>query len=117
MEAQQARTHSFWLVRSDAQPQQMHLLCECGGIGKYAVVIRPGIEFPVAEDEHPSSSAESANVGEEIKMIEGDLEGLHSSHRKPRHGTVIAIRKCPESRINIRDQNFSYIVFECGCHV
>src|SRR6266550_3518328 len=114
MEPFQASTHSFRLLCPDAQPQQMHLLRECGRVSKYTVVISLGIELSVSQHEHPASSTETSNVGEEIKMIERNPERLHSSHGKAGHRAVIAIGECPEGRINVRNEDLSHIVFE-GC--
>ena len=50
-------------------------------------------------------------------MIQCDLEGLHASHGKAGHGTVIAVRKRSEGRINEGDQGLRHIVFERRGHV
>src|SRR5208283_148032 len=107
----ESRTHSLRLLCPDTHPQQVHFLGKRSRISKYAVVIGLGIQFPVPKHEHPTSSAESANIGKEIEMIQRNLERLHSSHQKARHGAVVAIRKCPEGRINIRNQDLCHIIF------
>jgi hypothetical protein len=56
-------------------------------VGKYTAVISLGIELSVSQHEHPASPTETADVREEIKMIERNLERLHSSHGgSPSHG-------------------------------
>src|ERR1044071_7803473 len=98
MKSLKSCAHSLRLYRSDAEPEQGHFLGECSRIGKYPVVILLGIHFPIPQ--HPAGSAESADVGIEIEMIQRDLKRLHSSHRKASHRTVIAIRERPVSSIN-----------------
>ena len=100
-----------------ANPEQMHFLGERGRIGKYTVVIGLRIQFPVPKHQHPARSAESSDVGEKVEMIQCDLEGLHASHGKAGHGTVIAVRKRSEGRINEGYQGLRHIVFERRGHV
>ena len=49
----EAGAQALGLRSANAEPQQMHALGKRGGIGEDAVVIRFGIEFAIAEDEHP----------------------------------------------------------------
>src|SRR6476646_395216 len=111
MKSLKSRAHSLRLYRSDAQPEQEHLPGECIGISKCSVEIRFGIEFPVPRREHPARSAESADVRKEIEMIQCDLKRLHSSHRKPSHRPVNAIRNRPEGLVNIWNQSLRDIIF------
>src|SRR5271157_147421 len=117
MQPLESRTHPLRLLCPDTEPEQVHFLGERSRISEYSVVIGLGIEFAIAKDKYPACSTESANVGKEIEMIERDLESLQASHRKAGHGAVVAIRKRPEGRINIRNQDLSHIIFECRRHV
>src|SRR5437868_4252493 len=95
----------------------MNLLREGGRIRKYAVVIGLGIQLPIPKDQHPASSAESADVRKKIKVIKRNLEGLHASHRKAGHCSMISIRKCPEVGIDKRNQSLRHVVFKCSRHL
>ena len=117
MQSLQSRTHSLRFICPDTQPKQVHSLCERSRIGKHSVVIGLGIEFSIAYNEHPACSTESPNVGKEVQMIQGDLKRLHASHGKACHGAVVAIRKCPEGRINVGNQDLCHIIFKRGCHL
>jgi hypothetical protein len=83
--------HHRGFVRTHANPQQMDSLRERGGIGQRAMKIRFGIECTVTQHELTCRSAETANVREQVQMIECYLECLHASHREAGHGAMIAI--------------------------
>jgi len=75
-------THSFRLIGSDPEPEQVHFPGECSGIGERSVIVGFGIQFAIAQHEHAAGSTEAADVGEEIEMIQRDLESLHTTHRE-----------------------------------
>src|SRR5271157_6071455 len=116
MQSLESRAHSLRLICPDTHPEQVHFLGERSRISKYSVVVGFGIQFPIAKDEHPARSTESANVGKEIEVIERYLKCLHASHRKACHCTMIAIRECPKGRINKRNQGLRYIILKRRRH-
>src|SRR5439155_14077014 len=82
VQSQNACPHPFWLLRAHAEPEQVYFFREPRRIGKDSVVVGFRIQFPVSQYEHPSRATESADIREEIEMVERDLERLHPSHRK-----------------------------------
>src|SRR6185503_14078726 len=108
MKSLKSCAHSLRLYSSNPNPEQVHFPGECSRIAEYPVVVSLWIHFPIPQ--HPARSAESADVGKEIEMIQRDLKRLHSSHRKASHRTVIAIRERPVSFINEWNQGLSDIV-------
>src|SRR5690242_486111 len=95
----------------------MYFLRKTSRIGKYSVVVRFGIQFPISHHEHPTCATESTDIRKEIEMVEGSLECLHPSQRKTSHRTMIAIRNRAESGIDKGNQSLRDIVFECGRHI
>src|ERR1044071_3745857 len=91
MQSQQASAHPLRFFCPDAQPEQMHPFCECARVGEDSVVVCLGVQFPVSKHQHSARSTKSANVSEQIEMIQSDLERLHPSHGKSSHGAVITI--------------------------
>src|SRR5690348_14984672 len=95
----------------------MDFFCKRGWIGKDSVKIGLWIELAVPEHQRTSGTAKSADVGEEIEMIQSDLKRLHSTHRKAGHGAMIAIGQRAEVGINVWNKRLGYVVLESRRHV
>src|SRR5580658_8890069 len=84
----QPRLQPGRLLGADANPEQMYALGKGGRIGERAVEGCLWVEFLVAEHHRAGSTAETADVREELEVIEGHLEGLHAAHRQSGHGAM-----------------------------
>src|ERR1700721_649040 len=92
-----AGVHLCRFLSSYADPEQVNLLGKGSGIGQSTVEGRLQVWLLAAAQHHHSArAAESANVGEEVEVIECDLERLHATHRKPGHGAMITVGDGPE---------------------
>ena len=66
--------------------------------------------------EAPARPAEAADVGEQIEMLERDLERLHAAHGEPGHRPVLAVRDRAIGRVDHRDQVLDHHVLERAEH-
>src|SRR5579884_4176671 len=89
----------------------MHPFCKRRWVSKRSVEVCFWIEGMVAQ--HECSAAESADIREQIEMVEGDLIRLKAAHRKAGHGPVVAVRKRPEGRVNVWNERLCQVVLKC----
>ncbi len=79
-----------------------------------AAVGRLRVERGAAEA--AAAPAEPAEVGEQVEVLEGDLERLHAAHREPRHRPGLAVRDGAIGRVDHRDQVLDHHLLERAEH-
>src|ERR1022692_4099423 len=100
-----AGVHLCGFFSSYADPEQVYLPGKGYGIGQSAVECRRQVWLlGAAQHHHSARAAESANVGEEVEVIECNLERLHAAHRQPGHGAMITVGDGPEVRVDVWNQ-------------
>ena len=92
----------------------LHLLVELVRVGHDAAVGRLRVEGGAAEAAAPA--AEAADVGEQVEVLERDLERLHAAHREPGHRAVLAVGDRAIGRVDHRDQVLDHHVLERAEH-
>ena len=80
VQSHDALPHPFGFLCPDTDPEQMNTLSESGGIGHCAIEDRLRVQRVTARRKHVACAAESADVGEEIEMVESHMECLHPAH-------------------------------------
>ena len=102
------------LGRADAQPEDAHPPVERVRVRHDAAVGRLRVEGGAAEA--AAAPAEAAEVGEQVEMLERDLERLHAAHREPGHRPALAVRDRPIGRVDHRDQVLDHHLLERAEH-
>src|ERR1700744_2666714 len=80
-----AGSHLRGLFGSYTDPQKMDPLCKGRGISESTVECGLHVRLLRVRHQQTAGSAESADVREQVEMVEGGLEGLHPSHRESSH--------------------------------
>src|SRR3569833_413345 len=102
-------THSLWLPSTHTQPEEVDLPGEGRRLSEHPVIVRLRIELAIREHE-AAGATESADVGEQVEMMQRDLKSLHAAHREAGHRTMIAIGAGSEIRVDIRNQGLRHVI-------
>lgn len=98
------------LLASLSHEKGVHLVVKLVRVSEYAIVYL----FDILTGSHEQGTAESTDVGEEVEVLQRDLQRLVSSPRKTRHGTVVTIVLRAERLLHIRHQILEHHILERG---
>src|SRR5579871_371691 len=102
MESPDTILHALCLCRADREEEDVHAPVERLRVRHDTIEGCLHVEGRSAET--AAGSAEPADGGEEIRVLEADGVRLHSAHGKPRQCAVVAIGDRPVGGIDIRNQ-------------
>src|SRR3954469_7487204 len=88
VQGKQPGAHSLRFLRTNTEPEQVDFASEGRGVAERAVVVLLRLKRVLAQER--AAAAETADVGKQVEMIQGDVKCFHAAHRQPGHGTVIA---------------------------
>src|SRR5450756_140390 len=80
VQSDDAGTHLSGLFGSHTDPQQVDPFRKGRWISECSVEGCLHIQLLSVHHQQPACTTESADIGEEIEMVEGDMEGLHAAH-------------------------------------